>query len=269
VVAAPGWLARIPRAEIARLCEQSMDRLFVAAPGARLRQADQRKAVEVAALLIEIEAAVNRCGARAPLTLVDAAAGKTYVGLLAAELVLAGRAPAASAVIAIEREPARAAVAAAAARSLNLPVAIDVRVGDVGDRAMWPERPDVVTALHACGAAADVILDRAIASSARHLLLVPCCTGESVAAMAAAHAAADRAGIPRHAPVQRRFLQAFVDAERTLRLEAAGYETEVVEFCAPTITPHNLLWRSRRVGEPQRQAEAKQRRARLLGAEAD
>jgi hypothetical protein len=246
-----------------------MDRLFVSAPGARLRVADQRKAAEVAALLIEIEAAVRRCSARAPLTLVDAAAGKTYVGLLAAELVLAGRAPAPSAVIAIEREPARAAVAAAAARSLDLPVAIDVRVGDVGDPGLWPEKPEIVAALHACGAAADVILDRALASQARQLLLVPCCTGESVAAMAAAHAAADRSGIPRHAPVQRRFLQAFVDAERTLRLEAAGYETEVVEFCAPTITPHNLLWRARRVGETHRQAEARLRRACLLGATVD
>ena len=269
----PGVLAGVSPVEIARLVEQSMDRLFVAAPGARLRQADQRKAVEVAALLIEIEAAVNRCGARAPLTLIDAAAGKSYVGLLAAELVLAARGPAKSAVIAIEREPARAAVAAAAAQTLAAglehPVAIEVRVGDVGDRTLWPDRPDVVTALHACGAAADIILDCAIERQARHLLLVPCCTGESVAAMAAAHVAADRAGIPRHAPVQRRFLQAFVDADRTLRLEAAGYETEVVEFCAPTVTPHNLLWRSRRVGEPTRQREAQARRARLLGARLD
>jgi hypothetical protein len=48
-----------------------------------------------------------------------------------------------------------------------------------------------------------------------------------------------------------------VDAERTWRLEAAGYETEVVEFVAPTITPHNLLWRARLVREPRRMAAAK------------
>ena len=41
------------------------------------------------------------------------------------------------------------------------------------------------------------------------------------------------------------------------RLEAAGYETEVVEFVAPTITPHNLLWRARLVREPRRMAAAK------------
>ena len=241
-----------------------MDRLFVNAPGAKLRQVDQRKAVEVAALLVEIEAAVERCGARAPLTLVDAAAGKSYVGLLAAELVLAKRSGAGK-VVAIEREAARAKLAATAALTLAGGVEIEVRVGDVGDRALWPYRPDIVAALHACGAAADLILDRAVACGARHLLLVPCCTGESVAAMAAARAAALRTGVPRHAPVLRRYLQAFVDAERTLRLEAAGYETEVVEFCAPTLTPHNLLWRARRVGEPRRQHEAQQRHARLLG----
>jgi hypothetical protein len=248
--------------------ERSMDRLFVAAPGARLRQADQRKAIEVAALLVEIEAATRRCGAQTPLTLVDAAAGKSYVGLLAAEFVLSRRGPAAGRIVAIEREPTRAGVAAAAAASLRLehPVAIDVRIGDVADQALWPDRPDIVTALHACGAAADVILDRAVERQARHLLLVPCCTGESVVAMAAAQRAADAAGIPRHAAVRRRYLQAFVDAERTLRLEAAGYETEVVEFCPPTVTPHNLLWRSRRVGEPRRQHEAQTRRARLLAS---
>ena len=50
--------------------------------------------------------------------------------------------------------------------------------------------------------------------------------------------------------MRRRFIQAMVDAERTRRLEAAGYETEVVEFVGATVTPHNLLWRARRVGEP-------------------
>jgi hypothetical protein len=84
-----------------------------------------------------------------------------------------------------------------------------------------------------------------------------------VPAVATAHARALRAGIPRHAPVRRRYLQAIVDAERTLRLEAAGYETEVVELCAPTITPHNLLWRARHVGEPGRMAEARAALGRL------
>jgi Methyltransferase domain len=247
--------------------EALMDRLFVAAPGARLREEDRRKAVEVAALLVEIELAAKRRGARAPLTLVDAAAGKTYVGLLAAKLILAKRGL--GSVVAIEREPARAAVAAQAAQALSAEtgIGIEMRVGDVGEAGLWPPGPDIVTALHACGPAADLILDRAIAAGARQVLVVPCCTSESVQAMGAAHRAAERTGLPRHAAVQRRYLQAFVDAERTLRLEAAGYETEVVELCPPTVTPHNLLWRARRVGEPGRMREARARWERLLNGD--
>lgn len=256
--------------------ERWMERLFVGVPGAHLRTEDRRKAVEVAALLAEIKRAAARCGQRGGhetkrgLVLVDAAAGKTYVGLLAARLVLVPGADAQGRVIAIEREPARAAVAAQAAHILQQEagtVPVEVRVGDVQDGRLWPDAPDIVVALHACGPAADVILDGAVASEARHLLLVPCCTGDAIAVMKTAEAAAVRDGIPRHAPVRRRFLQAFVDAERTLRLEAAGYETEVVEFCAPTVTPHNLLWRARRVREPGRQEGARRMHERLLAGQ--
>jgi hypothetical protein len=64
--------------------------------------------------------------------------------------------------------------------------------------------------------------------------------------------------------VGRRVAAGLIDAERTLRLEAAGYDTEVVEFCAPTITPHNLLWRGRRGLDEVRRAEAAGRRERLF-----
>ena len=58
-----------------------------------------------------------------------------------------------------------------------------------------------------------------------------------------------------------------IDAERTLRLEAAGYATEVVPFVPPTVTPHNLLWRARRVGEPRAMADAAERLERLRAGE--
>ncbi len=79
-----------------------------------------------------------------------------------------------------------------------------------------------------------------------------------MAAVAWAREEAERKGIPRHAAIRGRFVQALVDAERTLRLEAAGYQTEVVEFVGATVTPHNLLWRARRVKEPKRMAAARQ-----------
>jgi hypothetical protein len=241
--------------------ESWMDRLYVAAQGASLRREDRRKAAEVAALLDEIHRALAR-GKRVPVV-VDAAAGKSAVGLLAAKLVLVplGRG---GRVITIEREPERAEAGARALDSLASSIPIECRAGDVGDASLWPEAPDLVVALHACGAAADAIIDRAIAHRARHLLLAPCCTGEGVAAARVAADRADGAAIPRHAPVRRRFIQAIVDAERTWRLEAAGFETEVVEWVPATLTPHNLLWRARRVGEPHRMAEAQAAIDRLL-----
>jgi hypothetical protein len=237
-----------------------LDRLYIAAEGAGLRQEDRRKACEVAAVLEEVERVVSRFSRRSPLLLVDAAAGKAYVGLLAAKLVLDSRA----AVLTIEREPLRVEASRRAVGRLETSIPIECRQAAVEEAAAWPLQPSIVTALHACGQAADAIIHRVIACKARALLLVPCCTSSSVTAASLACAHADSVGIPRHAPVRRRFVQAVVDAERTLRLEAAGYETEVVEFVAPTVTPHNLLWRARLVGESQRMASAKDKLAALM-----
>jgi hypothetical protein len=207
-------------------------------------------------MLGEIERLVGRHSRHVPLLLVDAAAGKSYVGLLAARLILepSGR-PAK--VISIERNTSLVEEGRRAAERLHTTVPLEWRVADVGEAGAWPEEPAVVSALHACGPAADAIIDAAIASRARTLLLVPCCTSASVEAAARARRRAEGLGFPRHAQVRNRFVQAFVDAERTWRLEAEGYETEVVEFVGATVTPHNLLWRARRVQEPSRMADAR------------
>lgn len=242
--------------------ERWLGALYIGVDGATLRVEDRRKAVEVAALLVEIERALARAARSRPVRLVDAAAGKSYVGLLAARLLLEGQGRPAS-VITIEREAARVAASRAAADRLGVSVPIDCRQAEVGEPGAWPDRPTIVAALHACGPAADAVIERSIACRARYLLLVPCCTGRTVAAARRAEAAAGARGIPRHAAVRNRFVQALVDAERTLRLEAAGYETEVVELVPPTVTPHNLLWRARLVGEPTRMARARGGLARL------
>jgi hypothetical protein len=142
-------------------------------------------------------------------------------------------------------------------------VKVMVVEADVADGTAWPTEPDLVVALHACGPASDAVIEQAAFCRARNILLVPCCTSDQVAAADLALRQAEALGVPRHAEVRRRFIQAIVDAERTLRLEAAGYETTVVAFVPPTLTPHNLLWRSRRVGETVRMAEATQRLRRL------
>jgi len=143
-----------------------------------------------------------------------------------------------------------------AVRRLESSTPVECRLAEVAAQDAWPEKISIVAALHACGPAADAVIDRTIAARAQQLLLVPCCTSAAIPMAVLAKEHAENEGIPRHAPVRRRFIQAMVDAERTWRLEAAGYETEVVEFVPPTITPHNLLWRARLVGEEQRMKAA-------------
>jgi hypothetical protein len=236
--------------------ERALHRLFIAADGTSLRAEDRKKARETAALLDELGRVV---GPRR--LLVDAAAGKAYVGLLAVELLGVDR------LHVIERDPPRAALCRDAvtrlSRAPDATLHAEVVEADVSDRAAWPEAPDVVVALHACGAASDAILDAAVAAAARWLFLVPCCYAHSVPFSPTAEAAAEALGLPRHAEVRRRFVMAMIDAERTLRLEAAGWETTVAALVPPTVTPHNLLWRARRVREPARMREAGERLARL------
>ncbi|HEX4457890.1 MAG TPA: methyltransferase [Polyangia bacterium] len=259
----------------AETVERVLHALFIAVANTTLRREDRKKAIEVAAFLEALRPHVGK-----GRLLVDAAAGKAYVGILAAALLGVER------LHVIERDAARADAcrtafarlpewqsapaatpAATTDASAETPptsrAALHVVVGDVADRGAWPARPDVVAALHACGAASDAILDAAVAAEARWLYLVPCCYAAAVPFAPVAEAAAERLGLPRHAEVRRRFVTSLIDAERTLRLEAAGYETTVLPLVPPTVTPHNLVWRARRVREPQRMAEAATRLARL------
>ncbi len=234
----------------------ALHRLFVCAEGTALRREDEKKSAEVVALLGELHRAwPSRRG-----VMVDAAAGRGSVGLLAAELLGAKE------LVVIERAPDRVRACAEAATRLSSPAKVTVREADVGDLSAWPEAPALVVALHACGGASDAVLDAAVARGAKRLLLVPCCYADAVAFSATARARAESLGLPRAAAVRRAFVTSLIDAERTLRLEAAGYATEVVAFVPPTVTPHNLLWRARRVGEPVAMADAQARLDRLRAA---
>jgi hypothetical protein len=226
--------------------EGTLQRLYLGEHG--LRKEDLKKAREIAALLPEIE----RIGTRG--LIVDAAAGHAYVGLLAVELLGADE------VVVLERDPARVARSREAAARLSRPARVEVRQAEVHERSCYSMEPHLVVALHACGQASDDVIDAAVDVRARWILVVPCCYLQASPSL---EAAADRLGISRQAEVRRRFVQALIDSARTLRLEAAGYEVTVTAFVSPTVTPHNLLWRARRVCEPRRMQQAAEQLARL------
>lgn len=233
--------------------EDALRGRWIAAPGATLRDEDRKKARELVGVLREVELAVARVAAKKELTIVDAAAGRGYVGALTAERVLPamgrrGR------VIAIERRGALLD----AARDL-----VEVREGDVGDPALWPDAPDVVVALHACGDASDRVIERATSASARWILVAPCCVAASLPSAQRATAHAEALGVPRHGEVRRAFVEAIVLAERTAALEAAGYRTEVVAFAPHSVTPYRLILRAERAFERVRRDAHVEKLARL------
>jgi hypothetical protein len=226
--------------------EKVLRGLYGIASTSRLRPEERKKIPQIAALIERLA----RIGGD-PL-LVDAAAGRAPVGLIAAR-ILGWRK-----LVVIEQDPGRAESARRAAESL-VGTDVDIRVGRVADPSCWPDLPEVVVALHACGPASDDVVDAVLVRRARHLLLVPCCYAHAVRASPRAVALAGRLGISVQPAIRRRFVQAIVDTERTLRLEAGGYRVSVGALVPPTLTPHNLVWEARWIGSEQRQNRAREK----------
>jgi hypothetical protein len=213
-----------------------LKRAFIG-PTGELREEDVQKVAEVTPLLAELARTLSK----GPCTIVDACAGKSTVGVLAAALLGDLH------VHAIERDPVRSRLLEEGARALGVRDRVTLVARDVRDAEAWSAEPRTVIALHACGDASDLAIERAIAAGAKHVLAVPCCYGS----------ARERASPFMAAPVARKADQVRIDVRRTLALEAAGYQTEVVELFSPTVSPFHLLWRARFVGEPVRMERAK------------
>jgi len=243
----PEILARLDEASV----EEALRAFYVTRADSSLRPEEVKKIPQLAGIL----PALARTG-RDP-RVVDAAAGRAPVGLMAARLLQWSQ------VVVIERDPGRAASARRAAARVP-GVEVEVREGAVADADVWPAAAEVVVALHACGPAFDDVVDQAIARRVPWVLAVPCCYSSAVAFSDVARAWADDLGVASQAPVRRRFVESLVDTERTLRLEAAGYRVSVQAFVPPAVTPHNLLWKAHRVGPGRRCFEARERWERLV-----
>ncbi len=237
---------------------------YVGVPGTRLRREDEKKCRELVGLLAEIAGASARVGRGAnPLRIVDAAAGKGYVGLSAAVL-LSPVLRRDVRVTFIEREAGRVEAICRACRAAGLgDGTVDIRCSDVADGRSWPQEPDLVVALHACGDATDRTLEAATRARAKCILVIPCCVASWLPSASRASALAEQLGLPRQAEVRRRYVEAHVLSERLWALEAAGWQTEAVPFVASAVTPYNVVLRARRVGEPHRMRDAAGRLERL------
>ncbi len=183
--------------------------------------------------------------------IVDCGAGKSYLGAVLYELVLgpAGR----GTLTAIEARPELSEQAAARAARFGQD-RFKVATGAIAGTA---EKPNLVTALHACDTATDDALVLAIAQGADHVAVVPCCQAE-VARQLEHSRPADAAVAALFAhPLHRRELGSHLtNVVRSLALEAHGYKVTVTELVGWEHSAKNELILAKRVNRLNAQARA-------------
>lgn len=117
---------------------------------------------------------------------------------------------------------------------------LQFQVGDIATYTHQDIQVDMVISLHACDTATDYALEKAIRWGAKIIFAVPCCQHEL-------HGQIDNvilAPILRYGLLKERFASIVTDALRAEYLEAAGYQTQILEFIDMEHTPKNLLIRA-------------------------
>jgi hypothetical protein len=227
----------------------------------RMNQDSRRKLKQIYHLMNFIEPLLKEMQAqRESLQIVDHGAGKSYLGFIIHDLYVRPYAPA-SQIHGIERRSELVEKSAELAQRLGFAGmrfhALSVAESIVS--AQLPERPDLVTALHACDTATDDAIDFALKKQAQALVIVPCCQAEIAAYLRQGKAAALARGafseLWRHPLHTREFASHVTNVLRCLQLEAHGYQVAVTELVGWEHSLKNELIIARRsFGRPQRQA---------------
>lgn len=105
--------------------------------------------------------------------------------------------------------------------------------------------PHMVVSLHACDIATDMVLDFAIRSGAKTILSTPCCHHE----LSGILDSPELSFIAEHSVLKQKLCSAATDSLRLLRMKAAGYKSDAVEFIDPEDTPKNVMLRGKYTGK--------------------
>jgi hypothetical protein len=205
----------------------------------------RRKLKQIRHLVGLLRPALDDAMARATEpVVVDCGAGKSYLGALLYELVLgpAGR----GTLVAIEARPELSDQAAQRAARFGQD-RFRVATGAIAEVAL-DQRPQVVTALHACDTATDDALALAIERGADHVAVVPCCQAEVAHQLEAARPTDPAiAALSAHALHRRELGSHLTNVVRGLALEAHGYKVTVTELVGWEHSAKNELILGKRV----------------------
>jgi len=111
--------------------------------------------------------------------------------------------------------------------------------GDIADYEGM-NQVDMVVTLHACDTATDFALAKAIGWNASVILSVPCCQHELNKQIKNE----ELSPLLKYGLIKERTAALFTDAIRGNLLEAAGYQTQILEFIDMEHTPKNILLRA-------------------------
>jgi len=120
--------------------------------------------------------------------------------------------------------------------------------GDIADYEGM-NRVDMVVTLHACDTATDFALAKAIGWDASVILSVPCCQHELNKQIKNE----ELSPLFKYGLIKERTAALFTDAIRGNLLEAAGYQTQILEFIDMEHTPKNILLRAVRKQKPSKE----------------
>lgn len=211
----------------------------------RLNADSRRKLKQVAHFLGFLRAPLQDVAARhAEPVVVDCAAGKSYLGFLLAQALLAPLPGARLFAIESRAELAQATAERAARFGIGALHALHAEIAE----AALPARIHLVTALHACDTATDDALALAIRREADYVLVVPCCQAE-LARQLGERAPPDPAlaSLGAHAWHRRELGSHLTNVIRVLALEAHGYKVTVTELTGWEHSLKNELILAKRV----------------------
>jgi hypothetical protein len=227
----------------------------------KMNQDSRRKLKQIYHLMQFIEPLLDELRPQRPqLDIVDHGAGKSYLGFIVHDLYIRPHAPG-SRLHGIERrtelvERSRALATRLGFSDMHFHA---LSVAESIESSALPERPDMVTALHACDTATDDAIDFALQRQAENIVLIPCCQAELAAALRRHKAAALARGaiseLWRHPLHTREFGSHLTNVLRCLQLEAHGYQVSVTELVGWEHSMKNELIIARRSSNrPQKQA---------------